>query len=1229
MITAERFVDLLAARNIVSSELIRGLRSRLAGSNQAIPAEPFVDRLVDRGVLSRTLADELLDFLRSESEFGRETDDLKLVSDEEEPAWMSSGTQPEPSPMDPNLKHQTSVPEQIPLIPPQPVAPPPVSLPPEQPPVHSQAPPAYTPSFDPPPPPLPESNSYDYSFPSSPPPPPSQPVFGERYERRQLPKNPWDSKLILYGTAGLFVLVFLSLMLIFSIMHRSADEILAKADQLYLQQSYTQAISEYEDFARRFPNHESTSKANVRVSLCRIFQATQGRRPDWNNGFEVVKAELPLIFEEPDFRKEAVPELSMILPQIASGLVKKANETSSRNHADRTGETLDMIARYLPERDRNSAVIRDIRISLDLCYQNLAADERLAETRTNIERILKNTPLSPEHIGEAYDVGAELLREYPAFRNDPRYISLSRSIASKESVAVRIEKDFPQPQSKIPGSENINEPIAVLAYRQLRKAAPELGDEVVFTVDSYGTLYGLKMIDGSILWRKKYYVPAPSLKAPILFALRNGDALLADRDGGRITRLNAKTGNLVYTLDLGEEFHMEPPVSRGNPSVAATNQMLHFVTENGRLVSMNAIEGKIVSCIKLPRETASAPSVDPVTGDAFQMADHSSMYFLPGKGGPPQSIYTGHRKGTVRVPPVRFGEFLLIVEQSGIKSTSELKVLRLKYPGSETMEETPPEDGNKTEKSDDGTLIAELVQSITFEGVLDSPPLIDGNQLYFASDTGQLLNYVLRPGTSDAPLQQVARSLLKEGTRISHDRRYLSVHDRKLWIADRSLVRADLLATQKRFALQPFGLEGGATIAPIRWINDTIVHVSREQGFNGQIVRAVSPGETEPLWEVSLGDPLNVEPFLTPNTNELMLHTSSGRMYLQPKTILETAETGTVRFLEEPKAAFARAPNANPLRDVVQLSNGYNAWITPPDSWSRSLEQRKRRTFDSQYQRIMLYDPDPGNTRGFRTIPLPASLASKPVAFEQGLLSPLENGQVALFGPKNAAAVADPFTTTLSKDTRTLWSEPLVPGEGSNNFLIIENPREKDAKAVLSLVALDTTSNRPILNEKARLELQQPVTRNMVAMDDRVFLIDSENMMHQVEINNLRTESEFPLEGLCTEGPFRIDDKLFIYANNRAEIVLLEKSSESETGFAITQTVIPFPFGTITGKPFGTGEKVYFLTDLGAVTELERSTREISELGKFEVPPSAGPVIVDRKLLYSARDGALYVLTIQ
>ncbi|MDZ7619568.1 MAG: hypothetical protein U1E05_21415, partial [Patescibacteria group bacterium] len=81
MLLTEKFLDILAERDLLPEKLLASLRQQVAKASKPIPPEALANRLVEAGHLAPALAKRILASLsEAESESGRESKDANRIA---------------------------------------------------------------------------------------------------------------------------------------------------------------------------------------------------------------------------------------------------------------------------------------------------------------------------------------------------------------------------------------------------------------------------------------------------------------------------------------------------------------------------------------------------------------------------------------------------------------------------------------------------------------------------------------------------------------------------------------------------------------------------------------------------------------------------------------------------------------------------------------------------------------------------------------------------------------------------------------------------------------------------------------------------------------------------------------------------------------------------------------------------------------------------------------------
>jgi len=316
-IPAEELIKLLEEKDLVAPEVLADIREQVAQSRRGpkpIYAAALAKTLVDKGYLSRLLAQRLMTKLEAEwtQKSHRQKPDPLLLKPLAPPSA--------PSQDELRLADEEPVIDLIPTEDDKPV-PPPIrhKTPQPQPPSQPEVQPTEIPVASK------EGSQVEdllselapatgsTSTPALPP---------TAWEKRR--KSPWESPLFLFGSGTLLILLFVGLVLLWSLNRRSGDELLAEADADFHSGSYTQAVHKYGKFLEDFPRHPQAGLAQVRKGLATIRQALETSDPV--TAFQTVKRIIPELAVLPEFHAEADAEMTAVLPGLAQRIAQQAYE---------------------------------------------------------------------------------------------------------------------------------------------------------------------------------------------------------------------------------------------------------------------------------------------------------------------------------------------------------------------------------------------------------------------------------------------------------------------------------------------------------------------------------------------------------------------------------------------------------------------------------------------------------------------------------------------------------------------------------------------------------------------------------------------------------------------------------------------------------------------------------------------------------------------------------------
>ncbi len=1182
MAHAEDLIDLIERKQLLSKDLINQLRMRAAQTMTPIPAEAFAQRLVEKDILSQAIAEGLLREIQegdtSDSSSSPVSEPLSLDDSEEEEeiglAPMDDEAAP-PSPP-PEKKREKPSARKKPADSSSKSASSPRSRPNQE---KRRSPPQDASEGSTPPEPLFDESLVEET---------SEPAAWEeksrttrrsRHKRPRRKKNPWDSKLLLIGGGTLILLVIVAAVLVHAISRRSAEEVLSAANEAYLQGSYTQAIAGYRDYLDSFPSHPEVPVAKVRRSLSRMRQVTNAGT-DWSEALRVVEEEAAKISGEEPFQSEGRQELKAMLPKIADGLVADAGDSLSSEKVEQTEKAIRLIEKYIPFSSRPAERIRAVEAELALVKRKISRDRSLEQARESIEESLSDPEaIDGETIARCYEQLDGLLREYPMLLEDPRLTEIFRNVSRAERFAIHwSEEAFSG--SEPSATPTVPVPRIIFADRVLTAKANVPANEVIFSSFG-GVLHTLSAETGDLLWRyplgtsDRFFGPPPPIHR--LGPEENHDVIVIDHHRRSLVRLDGKQGTLVWELPMPGPFHFDPPL-QGNTT--------YLTLESGKLLRSNISEGTLQKGhFVLPQSTPTPATFDPKKNLLYQLADRATMYVIdPENREMVDTIYLGHQPGSVRLPPLRIHDLLIVAEQIDADD-SVLKIFSPK-----TLSEAT-ENGQAGDASSAEEETWELVQTFPIEGIVETPPTVDGNHLLLVSDRGNLY-FFTRTGLSDTePFELTAQGRTAENQSQEESvemLRYLKMLDRNIWVADYQLTRFDIQSSRQRLIPSQAKYRGTVPLGPLEHLQETLFYSFRQAKLPGATVLALSAAAMEEQWRNRLGVPMVTHLTGAGPDGEMQWLSRTGQMYL-----IDPSVGGEKRIINDPTISLSIDELNQPLDGMVTLPGNLQAWYSlhgPP--------------------RIPVYDPK-ARSDPFRWITLPAPLAAAPIAYEDGLLTPLENGRITLWNPQTGAKRAEPFAAEIDFQTTPTWTTPL---KMKNGGVLVGDGRGK-------LFHLEIQEDpQPHLALRQSLELSFPLASPMAEGEEHVFASDAGHSLLKLHARDLTLVDSWELASPMDWGPAIVGETL-LFTTREGEFFALDMLEEQSPP---QLQGIDFKQAPLAGTPIFWRDKWLCASVDGSVWTLEASSGTVELVEALNVPLTGEPVLQGDELFLNGKDGCLY-----
>ncbi len=1186
MSSTEKFLDILAERDLLPEKLLANLRQQVAKAPKPIRPEALAKRLIDAGHLTPALAKRLLAALpQAEAEpeatpsdaasAQADEDDLGLVPLEDEapkrsgpapnaakkpaqqPAQQPAKQAAKKSPQAPGPSAKPSTPAKQP----EPSSPRSSLLDEELTPLNSEggAPGGPLDGL--------LADGMDAAAAGSPlaPLPSKRGMFGWLKRRRRAPgprrrESVWESPVLLFSGAALLGLLVLGAVLLWALGRQSGDEVLAAANDEYRAGSYTQAIHKFDQYLRRFPGHPGVSSARVKRGLAKLRQSTL-EGGDWPAALATAQQVIEEIAPEDAFG-EAAGELAAMLPEIAEGLAAEAQKTNDPELLAQAREAMELASNrnIVPTRLQATAKLEEVEAQLGLVERQIRQGAELDAAVAAIE-----SALAEGDAALAYQTRHELLRTYPALADDPTLMAATRAISAAQQSAVQVAENTLAPTVE-PLPDRVSASLA-LAERITKEPIADVDDAVFVTVVG-GAAYGLSAADGRLLWQRYLGASPDGLRAPVGPVPATGtpgsDVFVVAPDRGELWRLDSQTGRPRWRLPLAEPVDV-PPVPAGGQLVVATR--------GGWLHVVDAGSGTSVRRMQLPQPIPVAPAVDVRRGRIYQAVDHSNLFVLDlGTGRCLDVVHLGHAEGSLAAAPALAADVLLVPVNDRSRSAA-LQV----YDLAESEVSAAPADA--APDAPPPKRLGRLLQEFRVRGQFDTSPIVAGRSIAIITDVGAAYAYDLTAAEPEEPLVPVVQ---RETNDTEPMARYGLFRPGQLFLADNRLTKFDVRAAEGRLVPRWVSDEQSAFLEPPQAVGGAVVHVRRRVGEPGVIVAAVDAEDGRPLWQNRIAVPPAAPPILQAAGKQVAVVDRTGAVF--PVDLDALAGDGV---LDQP--AVAAEPGRGPIRSVVELDDGALLLSGGPGS-----------------DQIALVQPSEGPGRStWRT--LPGKLAAPPLAFRDNALLPCLPGHLLLLDPRTEEMPVEPFQPPLAPNTQLDWRLPAL-GDGGHVAVT-------DGLRTLFALAVEPEP-KPHWEAVATVDLSRPVTRPLAAVGNMVFAVDDAWGLTAYELPKLEVRGQWSLEGACTWGPARVGQHVLL-ATEDGELLCFDDAAKLAWRVALPDTPLAG------AAPLEGGQ---FLLATAGGTLWRVDATDGSELARVELgrPLGTAPVPVGQDVLIGGRTGNLY-----
>ena len=965
--TTVDFIDLLDQKRLAPANIVRQLRAKAAQGDDRITPKSILKYLVKKDIVTRSQAKELLET-------------TLLVSDKAESSIL--GLTP--------LFDAAEVTKQV-------SEPPDRSTPPVRPPVAdsfaesaeledeliaSQTDDLFSTEepvlLDPIEPPAPVTGR---PAPGSKLRPATRATKGKPAPKRKGPKigdkSQWDSPLLLLGGAGLAVLAVGSVVLWWLLFRESADESLKLANDAFERGSYQVASNLYKEFTDKYPSHQDSNWAKVRMETSKLWEATESR--NFTGAADMAPAIITEIEDEPAFvsnadessqLSDAKQELAVLLPRIGAGLAELAelsdDEKLAAERIEQTQVILELSSntKYAPEELRQSAQLEEVREAVERVQSRLQRSADLSAALVEMDEKTK----AGDPAG-ALKLRATLLVNYPTLVDNEPLEARVREAADAERANVKFVPSSQPAITQEPATAIVAE--LALAERTGESTATE--GFVVICVD--GTLCGLNTADGSLLWRRFIGVSASTY--PLL---ANGNIITADVQRQELICLNGQNGKLNWRLPL--EGTLATPTLAGDRLLVGSDA--------GKLYVVKHASGELLGHVPFGQPLRLPAAVSERGDRVYVLGEHSNLYTLSGADLSCLGVhYLGHSAGSIAAPPALVLNKVIVADNSGAE-TSRIRALAL----------------------DDQGVVANEVASHRLSGLVITPLQVAARRVAAVTTLGQAVVFEASGGNDKSALTVLAG---REPQNQEPLAQFALLHDGHLWVASRQMTKLAILPTGNQLPVRALERDyrGDAFDYPLQAAGDLVIHLRRRAGQAGAIVAAMH-AEAGPTWETRLAVPPAGPPAVDASGLRITAGAASGAVFLLDR------EAMARRVQNEAERLGATQADAAVMTDSLALAQGRLVLGGVGSS------------------KLLLFRPDDPR-QSLKAVELTGPLSCQPVAWRDGFVSAANVGQVTLHNADDASPVATPFQPELTPGQEYNWLRPAAVGTGTESQLVVSD----------------------------------------------------------------------------------------------------------------------------------------------------------------------------------------------
>ena len=643
----------------------------------------------------------------------------------------------------------------------------------------------------------------------------------------------------------------------------------------------------------------------------------------------------------------------------------------------------------------------------------------------------------------------------------------------------------------------------------------------------------------------RYYLGLESTDQPVAVSAQPGADLIIG---------NRQTHDLLRLKSADGSVVWRLPISEAFARPVLVDDNLLVTTHSGKLLQIDLASGVSERHAVLPQGALQSAAYDARRTMMYQLGERSSLFVLEGDSlACRETYFLGHLPGSIATPPVAVGGQIFIALNTGA-DFSHVHVLSADA---------------------EGLNLKPALSPVRLKGRVVTTPIVDGRRVYVLTDLGAVQVFDVDPANVNNPVSKLAELVaIRKQPLIG----YAAIADGRVWLGDERLTLHELQPARKELTRRWSRFDGEVFLTPPQRLGERLIAARR--GSGGEVlVSSVKASDGATQWQTIVRVPVRAivpEGELAVNANAMVFKLPAATQSTVTPTTARIATPGPLLSLQAAwpvDQQLCLVPNKGPARwAMIDIAS------QPPRVASVALADT-------------------------------STLTAAASGFDNGILLPLAQGQVAFADPTTGKPLTLPFQPALSPGEASTWGKPLklrsipaafaIADDRGRLFLVARKSEPQPHLAALKEVTIEGLTNRPLAQ-----------------LGDTVAVVVEKKGQHYLQpfaIPDLKPQEPIALAGSVTFGPVNRGDSLLLATDGNG----LECLSE-----AAPRWKVPLAGAGVVGVT-ADGDRWWIATSEGDLIQLNANGEVVGRVATKR-PLGGDPVVAHDHVLCPGVDGAVY-----